>query len=85
MKKYTEKKTRKYVIATFSNPTQYLKKTPSKNEYVFTEDIEYATKTLNKRLAEQIKKYFYIDTNIDLDLIVLPIEITYELINENDE
>lgn len=83
MKKYLEKKIRKYVIATLDNPTLYLKKIPAKNEYYFVEDIEIATKTLKKSLMDQILKYYYLDTGLNIELVVIPIDITYEIV-ENE-
>lgn len=82
MQKYLEKKIRKYVIATLDNPTLYLKKTPTKNEYCFVEDIEAATKTLKQAMGEQILKYYYYDTGLNTELVVVPIDITYEIIEE---
>ena len=82
MKKYLEKKTKKYVIATLDNPTLYLKKTPGKVEYCFVEDIEVATKALSLSVMKQILKYYYLDTRLDTELVVIPIEITYEIIDE---
>ena len=82
MNRYLEKKTRKYVAATFDNPTLYLKKTPTKPEYCFVEDIEWATKTLSKSLMEQIISYYYSDTKLDTVLVVVPIEVIYEIIEE---
>ena len=79
-----EKKIRKYVIATFGSPTLYLKKVPSEKEYVFLEDIEYATKAMSQKIAEQIKNYYYADTSSNIELVVLPLEITYELIDETN-
>ena len=84
MERYLEKKIRKYVIATLGCPTLYLKKIPSKKEYMFSEDIEYATKTMSANLAEQIKRYYYHDIGFDVELVVLPMEITYELIDETN-
>jgi hypothetical protein len=84
MEKYLEKKIRKYVIATFGNPTLYLKKIPGKKEYMFSEDIEYATKTMSVSLAEQIKNYYYQDIGFDVELVVVPVDITYELIDETN-
>jgi hypothetical protein len=84
MEKYLEKKIRKYVIATFGTPTLYLKKIPSKAEYIFSEDIEYATKAMSQKIAEQIKDYYYSDTGSNVELVVLPVEITYELIDETN-
>jgi hypothetical protein len=82
MKKYLEKKTKKYVAATFDNPTMYLKKTPAKPEYCFVEDIELATKTMSKNVMDQIISYYYLDTKLDTTLVSVPLEITYEIIEE---
>ena len=82
MKRYLEKKIRKYVIATLDNPTLYLKKIPTKSEYCFVEDIEVATKTVSKNVMNEILKYYYLDTGLDTELVVVPIEITYEIIDE---
>ena len=82
MDRYLEKKTKKYVAATLDNPTLYLKKTPAKPEYCFVEDIEMATKSLSKKLMNQIISYYYLDTKADIDLVTVPIEITYEIIEE---
>ena len=82
MNRYLEKKIIKYVAATLDNPTLYLKKTPAKPEYCFVEDIEMSTKTLNKKLMEQIISYYYIDTKINVELVAVPVEITYEIIDD---
>lgn len=84
MKKYLEKQERKYVIATLDRETYYLKKTPAKIEYEFVTDIAMATKAKTYKLADQIKNYYYHDTNSNLDLVVVPVEITYELIDETN-
>ena len=84
MKKYLEKKIKKYVVATFDNPTLYLKKIPAKKEYYFVEDIETATKTMSKKMAELILQYYYLDTGLDTEIVVVPIEITYEIIDDTE-
>lgn len=84
MKKYLEKKIIKYVIATLDNPTLYLKKTWGTTEYCFVEDIEIATKGVKKHVMEQVLKYYYFDTGLDTELVIVPIEITYKII-ENEE
>ena len=84
MEKYLEKKIRKYVVATFGSPTLYLKKVPSEKEYIFSENIEYATKSMSYNVAEQIKSYYYSDTGSNVELVVLPVEITYELVDETN-
>lgn len=82
MKKYLEKKIKKYVAATFDTPTLYLKKIPAKPEYCFVEDIELATKTMSKNVMEQIISYYYLDTKMNITLVAVPVEITYEIIEE---
>ena len=84
MRKFLEKTTRKYVIATLDNPTLYLKKTPTKNEYCFVDNIEIATKTNSKALMKKILKYYYQDSGLNIELVVVPIDITYEIIEEDE-
>ena len=78
--KYIEKKIIKYVITTVDG--RYLKKIPSQNEYYFVDDIEIATKAMDRSTINQILRYYYLDTNSDIELLTIPVEITYELINE---
>ena len=80
--KYIEKKIKKYVIATIDGA--YLKKTPAKNEYCFVEDIEIATKTMSKKMIQQVLDYYYQDTMTNIELVIVPVEITYELIDESN-
>lgn len=80
--KFLEKKIKKYVIATIDGT--YLKKTPSKNEYYFVEDIEVATKAMSKKMMQQILDYYYQDTMTNIKLLIVPVEITYELIDESN-
>ena len=82
MDKLLEKKVTKYVIATLDAQTLYLKKVYQQKKYVFTDDIEYATKTMTKDVAQIILDYFYSDTGDNIDLVIVPVEITYHLINE---
>ena len=53
-------------------------------EYCFVEDIEMASKTLNKRLMEQIISYYSSDTRLDTPLVAVPVEITYEIIDDTE-
>lgn len=78
--KYIEKVINKYVIATTDG--MYLKKTVAKKEYCFVEDIEIATKAMTKKMMEKILEYYYCDTGLDTELVIVPIEITYKLIDE---
>lgn len=84
MKRYLEKKIIKYVIATLGNPTLYLKKKWGSPEYSFVEDIEIATKGIKKSVMEEVLKYYYIETRLNTELVIVPIEITYEIINEEE-
>lgn len=85
MKKFLEKKVRKYVIATLDQPTQYLVVPLSPNKYYFVEDIERASKTLNRKLAEDVQKLFYTDSGLKaVQTVIVPIEETYEIIMENE-
>lgn len=83
MEKYTVKLNRKYVIATLSSPTQYLL---SKHwgKWAFTDNIEMATKTKTVNVAEMVKCNYYHDFGMDVDLIILPIEVEYRVVNECD-
>lgn len=77
-----EKKIKKYVIATLDSPTTYLKSLHL-GRYCFLKDIEGATKFLSRKLATEMISYYMADTgDSSIDLVVLPVKISYELINE---
>lgn len=85
MKKFLEKKVRKYVIATLDRPTQYLVVPASPNKYYFVEDIERASKTLTRKLANEVQQLFYNDSGLKtIQTVVVPIEETYEIIMEDE-
>ena len=79
MKKYLEKETKKYIIADLSQPTNYLHSL-REGRYNFIDNIIVATKFVNKNIAQQICDECSINFNIDL--VVVPILITYEIIEE---
>lgn len=79
---YIEKKITKYVIATMDG--KYLKKTPAKKEYCFVEDIELATKAMTRKMINMILDYYYMDTGLEIELVVVPVNITYELVDETN-
>ena len=79
-----EQELKRYVIATLNVPTLYLKSLHMGN-YCFVDNLVEATKTVNKNVAEQMKNYFYQDTGLNIDLVVVPLKIKYELINELDD
>ena len=84
MNNYLESTLDRYVIATLDNPTTYL---IFKDENItFTKQISRATKTAGRTTANTIKNEFYAYTGrTDIELIVLPIRISYEIIKEADE
>lgn len=74
MVKHLEKQVIKYVIATLDTPTEYLITREGKNS--LTDNIIRATKTTSKNVAKDIAN------GINMDLVVIPVEISYSLINE---
>ena len=81
--KIIEKQIKKYVIATING--KYLRRDVMKNDYSFVEDIEIASKAINYETAQDVLKYFYHDTGLNsVKLVIIPVEITYELINETN-
>ena len=84
MNKYLESTIERYVIATLDNPTTYL---VFKDENItFTRQISRATKTAGRNTANAIKNEFYAYTGrTDIELVVLPIKISYEIIKEENK
>lgn len=80
MKKYLEKEIKKYVIADLSQPTNYLHSL-REGRYNFINNIIVATKFVNKSTAQEICNECIRNTNIDL--VVIPIMITYEIVEED--
>lgn len=81
--RYLEKRIRKYVIATIAESTAYLMSLHFGN-WCFTDDIERATKTMTLKMAKQVRDNYYHDYGQDIELAIIPIEISYELINETE-
>ena len=79
MNKYKEKEIKKYVIADLSQPTNYLKSMKD-GRYSFIDNVVIATKFVNKYTAQEICNECIRNTNIDL--LVVPVLITYEIIEE---
>ena len=79
MKKYLEKEAKKYVIADLSQPTNYLKSMKD-GKYCFIDNIVVATKFVNRYTAQEICNECIRNTNIDL--VVVPVLITYEIVEE---
>lgn len=80
MKKYLEKELKKYVIADLSQPTNYLHSL-REGRYNFINNIIIATKFVNKSTAQEICNECI--RNMNIDLVVIPIMITYEIVEED--
>lgn len=80
-RKHLEKKIRRYVIAS-PDSGQYLIKKPGRPIYNFTNNIIRATKCESELDAKFVIQCYYIDTHDNYDLVAIPLDITYELINE---
>ena len=79
MKRYKEKEQKKYVIADLSQPTKYLFSL-REGKYSFIDNISASTKFLNKNIANSICQECI--KNFNMELVVIPIIITYEIIEE---
>ena len=79
MIKYKEKEVKKYVIADLSQSTNYLRSLREGN-YCFIDNIVGATKFANKNVAQSICNECM--RNFNIDLVVVPIIITYEIVEE---
>lgn len=79
MNRYKEKELKKYVIADLSCPTNYLHSL-REGKYNFIDNIVAGTKFVNKNIAQQICDECI--RNFNIDLVVVPIIITYEIIEE---
>ena len=84
MNSYLESVLGRYVIATLSSPTTYL--IFKDDNITFTKQISRATKTAGRATANAIKNEFYAYTGMtDIDLVVLPIKISYEILKEENK
>ena len=79
MNRYKEKEIKKYVIADLSQPTNYLKSMKD-GKYCFIDNIVVATKFVSRSIAQEICNECIRNTNIDL--VVVPVLITYEIVEE---
>ena len=83
MNHFLESTLDRYVVATLDNPTTYL--IFKDGNITFTRQISRATKTAGKITANAIKSEFYAYTGRnDIELVVLPIRISYEIIKEKE-
>lgn len=80
MNRYKEKEIKKYVIADLSCPTNYLHSLRN-GRYNLIDNIIVSTKFVNKNIAQQICDECSV--NFNMDLVVVPILVTYEIIDES--
>ena len=84
MENYLEKILNRYVIATLETPTRYL--IFKDNNIAFTKHIAQSTKSVSKNTARTIRDEFYVYTGMtDIELVILPIKISYEIIQEENQ
>jgi hypothetical protein len=79
MNRFKEKELKRYVIADLSQPTNYIMSKRNGN-YCFIDNISVATKFVSKKTANSICNECVRNTGIDL--VVVPVMITYEIIEE---
>lgn len=79
MIEHLEKSKKRYVIATFDNPTNYVV-AKGNATYMFIDNIEVASKFVNHRDAYEVRNDLVKKYNIDL--VVLPMRMDYILLEE---
>ena len=86
MNKILEKEVIKYLIVSLDNTgkTVYLHSL-RENKWEITPDIERATKTYNRRLANMVLENYYYDIHpIGEEWIVMPVVVQWSLVDESD-
>jgi hypothetical protein len=83
MKEHLENVLDRFVIATLESPTRYL--IFKDNNITFTNNISRCTKSVSRNTARTIREEFYAYTGMtDIELVILPIQISYEIIQEEE-
>ena len=72
----------KFVIATVASPTMYLYKTPGEYKYRFYKRINKALYTKDREVAQMLLNEYKHVTNDDIELVVVPVQISYDLVKE---
>lgn len=78
------KEENKYIIAVVTEEFLFLRSLYH-GRYLFTDDIAMATKFTSKATAKEYINYYHTDTNDTIDLVVIPLRIKYDLVNETKE
>ena len=79
MIEHLEKSKKRYVIATFDNPTNYVVAKGNCN-YSFIDNIVVASKFVNQSDAYEVRNSLV--KTYDIDLVVLPMRIDYILLED---
>lgn len=72
-----------FVVATFGMPTEYVH-VLGNEKYKMAKQLSGATKIADLETAERLICYYRSSTGDTQDLIVIPMEVTYELIDERN-
>lgn len=81
MIEHLEKEIKRYVIATFDNPTNYVVCNGNCN-YSFIDNIQVASKFAARYVAEEVCRT--IRNKYNFDLVIVPLSIKYILLEEED-
>lgn len=79
MIEHLEKELKRYVIATFDNPTNYVV-CNGHCSYSFIDNIQNATKFATNFAANEV--YKSLKAKYDIDLVVVPLAVRYVLLEE---
>jgi hypothetical protein len=83
MRNYTENILNRFVVATLETHTRYL--VFKDDKILFTNNIARSTKSVSRATARTIRDEFYSYTGMtDIDLVILPVKITYEIVQEEE-
>ena len=85
MERVKEKEYVRYVVATLNQDgkVMYLHSL-HEGKYVLVEEIEYATKLRNRAVAVDFYKFAVHDFGPDVELVLLPVIISYDLVKETE-
>ncbi len=78
---YYAEKMKCYVVATTTLPTEYIHVFGNK-KYKMATKLSGATKVASRKTANDLIYYYRSSTSDTQDLVVIPLEVTYELIDE---
>lgn len=86
MKRIKEKETLTYVVATLAQDgkTMYVF-SDKERHYMLTDDIQIANKASGKTAAKWFYDFAKMSFGSDVELVLLPLITTYELVDENDD